>query len=70
MEHTSLIIMVGGASSRMKRSLQAREEEDVMNQIPHKSLIPVGKQGRPFLYYLVTNAVRSEERRVGKECVP
>jgi len=59
MEHTSLIIMVGGASSRMKRSLQAREEEDVMNQIPHKSLIPVGKQGRPFLYYLVTNAVEA-----------
>ena len=58
MEHTSLIIMVGGASSRMKRSLQAREE-DIMDQIPHKSLIPVGTQGRPFLYYLVTNAVEA-----------
>ncbi|RPG35537.1 MAG: glucose-1-phosphate thymidylyltransferase [Muricauda sp. TMED12] len=57
MENTSLIIMVGGASSRMKRSLKAREDQkDIMDDIPHKSLIPVGKNGRPFLYYLVQNA--------------
>lgn len=57
MENTSLIIMVGGASSRMKRSLKSREDQkDIMDDIPHKSLIPVGKNGRPFLYYLVQNA--------------
>ena len=55
MENTSLIIMVGGASSRMKRSLKQRDDQ-VMDHIPHKSLIPVGKNGRPFLYYLVQNA--------------
>ncbi|MDF0708181.1 sugar phosphate nucleotidyltransferase [Flagellimonas okinawensis] len=58
MENNSLIIMVGGASSRMKRSLKERDEQ-VMRNIPHKSLIPVGKQGRPFLYYLVLNAVEA-----------
>ena len=57
MENTSLIIMVGGASSRMKRSLKNREDQKgVMDNIPHKSLIPVGKDGKPFLYYLVKNA--------------
>ncbi len=60
MEHTSLIIMVGGASSRMKRSLKAGEgQKDIMDNIPHKSLIPVGKNGKPFLYYLLQNAVKS-----------
>ncbi|MEC7772415.1 MAG: sugar phosphate nucleotidyltransferase [Bacteroidota bacterium] len=60
MENTSLIIMVGGASSRMKRSLKDMEgQKDVMDNIPHKSLIPVGKNGRPFLYYLVQNAVEA-----------
>lgn len=60
MENTSLIIMVGGASSRMKRSLKNKEDQKgVMDKIPHKSLIPVGKNGRPFLYYLVQNAVEA-----------
>lgn len=60
MENTSLIIMVGGASSRMKRSLKNKEDQKgIMDKIPHKSLIPVGKNGRPFLYYLVQNAVEA-----------
>ncbi|MBA4746642.1 MAG: glucose-1-phosphate thymidylyltransferase [Muricauda sp.] len=60
MENTSLIIMVGGASSRMKRSLKTKEcQKGIMDNIPHKSLIPVGKNGRPFLYYLVQNAVEA-----------
>ncbi|MDF0715538.1 sugar phosphate nucleotidyltransferase [Muricauda sp. 334s03] len=60
MENTSLIIMVGGASSRMKRSLKAREDQKgIMDNIPHKSLIPVGENSRPFLYYLVQNAVEA-----------
>ncbi|GLU42438.1 dTDP-glucose pyrophosphorylase [Muricauda sp. NBRC 101325] len=28
-----------------------------MDNIPHKSLIPVGENGKPFLYYLTKNAV-------------
>ncbi|WP_431163408.1 sugar phosphate nucleotidyltransferase [Flagellimonas beolgyonensis] len=60
MENKSLIIMVGGASSRMKRSLETiSDHRGVMDNIPHKSLIPVGKHGRPFLYYLVKNAVEA-----------
>ena len=60
MENMSLIIMVGGASSRMKRSLKKKEgQQGVMDNIPHKSLIPVGKKGKPFLYYLVQNAVEA-----------
>ncbi len=57
MENNSLVIMVGGASSRMKRSLLSdRENKGAMDHIPHKSLIPVGKSGKPFLFYLVRNA--------------
>lgn len=65
MENTSLIIMVGGASSRMKRSLKVDEnQKGIMDNIPHKSLIPVGKNGRPFLYYLVQNAVEAGYTRL------
>ncbi|WP_203583810.1 sugar phosphate nucleotidyltransferase [Flagellimonas sediminis] len=57
MENKNLIIMVGGASSRMKRSLESHSDHGgIMDNIPHKSLIPVGKNNRPFLYYLVMNA--------------
>lgn len=53
----NLVIMVGGASSRMKLSLEQGPHRGLMENIPHKSLIPVGKRGRPFLYYLVANAL-------------
>ncbi len=59
-ENTSLIIMVGGASSRMRKSLKnLAENTGVMDNIPHKSLIPVGMNPRPFLTYLVQNAVNA-----------
>lgn len=64
MENTSLVIMVGGASSRMKRSLQTEGGEGIMTNIPHKSLIPVGKNGRPFLYYLVKNAIEAGYKKL------
>ncbi len=52
--------MVGGASSRMKRSLKtSSSHKGLMDNIPHKSLIPVGENGRPFLYYLTKNAVEA-----------
>ncbi|SDR05043.1 sugar phosphate nucleotidyltransferase [Flagellimonas zhangzhouensis] len=60
MENKSLVIMVGGASSRMKRSLQtSSSHKGIMDNIPHKSLIPVGENGKPFLYYLTKNAVEA-----------
>ncbi|GGG52527.1 dTDP-glucose pyrophosphorylase [Croceivirga lutea] len=60
MENSSLVIMAGGASSRMKRSLEnASVSESVLNAAKnlHKSLIPLGKAGKPLLYYLFKNAI-------------
>ncbi len=58
----SLVIMAGGASSRMKRSLEtAKLDSSVKNAALklHKSLIPLGKSGKPLLYYLFKNAAKS-----------
>lgn len=55
----SLLIMAGGASSRMKRSLKdSAVSEAIKNQAQavHKSLIPLGKKQLPLLYYLIKNA--------------
>ena len=54
--------MAGGASSRMKRSLSNSDLPETIVQTArsvHKSLIPVGREGRPLLYYLLRNAVRA-----------
>ena len=59
-ETVSLLIMAGGASSRMKRSLKdssINEELKKQAQAVHKSLIPLGVNQRPLLYYLIKNAV-------------
>ena len=59
-ETVSLLIMVGGASSRMKRSLKdssITEELKKQAQAVHKSLIPLGVNQHPLLYYLINNAV-------------
>ena len=59
---TNLLIMAGGASSRMKRSLENAELSDATLNIArssHKSLIPLGKSQKPLLYYLVHNAVEA-----------
>ena len=56
----NVIIMAGGASSRMKRSLsqsQLSEDEKNLAEKVHKSLIPLGKSKKPLLFYLVSNAV-------------
>ena len=58
----SLVIMVGGASSRMKRSLEhSLLDEDIKKvaEKHHKSLIPLGEEGRPLLFYLVQNAAKA-----------
>lgn len=57
-----LLIMAGGASSRMKRSLQnstlTNEQKEIAQHV-HKSLIPLGKEQKPLLYHLISNAVAS-----------
>ncbi|MCB0476264.1 MAG: NTP transferase domain-containing protein, partial [Flavobacteriaceae bacterium] len=57
--HDNLIILAGGASSRMKREVSSqnlsKEEIDQANE-RSKALISVGPQGRPLLDYLLFNA--------------
>jgi len=62
MKNDSLVIMAGGASSRMKNSLaDAKLSTEVLAvaQRLHKSLIPLDHQGRPLLYYLFKNVIAS-----------
>ncbi|MEM1259055.1 MAG: sugar phosphate nucleotidyltransferase [Bacteroidota bacterium] len=60
MKNDSLVIMAGGASSRMKQSLKhsnlERNALDVAKKY-HKSLIPLDQEGKPLLYFLLKNAV-------------
>lgn len=58
-----LVILAGGVSSRMKKSL---EQESQLNdqvlidaKLKPKSMIRIGKDGRPFLDYLIMNAKKS-----------
>ena len=63
----NVIIMAGGASSRMKRSLsqsQLSEDEKNLAEKVHKSLIPLGKSKKPLLFYLVSNAVAAGIRKI------
>ncbi len=62
MKNNSLVIMAGGASTRMKRSLEnSNLNQNVLDVAKkhHKSLIPLGKKGRPLLYFLLQNAVKA-----------
>ncbi|NKI33366.1 sugar phosphate nucleotidyltransferase [Croceivirga thetidis] len=65
--NNSLVIMAGGASSRMKRSLEgANLDADVIYaaQNWHKSLIPIDDHKRPLLFYLLRNAVNARIQKV------
>ena len=56
-ENNSLLIMAGGASSRMKSSLKnssLRPEIKKQAEAVHKSLIHLGSNQRPLLYYLIS----------------
>lgn len=67
MKNDSLVIMAGGASSRMKRSLSGADLEDKVLSVAknlHKSLIPLDDEGRPLLYFLLKNALNSGIRTV------
>ena len=58
----NLVIMAGGASSRMKRSLaDANLNEDLVQTAlqVHKALIPLGKKKLPLLYYLLQHALQA-----------
>ena len=58
-ENKALLIMAGGVSSRMKRSLATSALDDTIKkqaQEVHKSLIPLGANSHPLLYFLIKNA--------------
>jgi ADP-glucose pyrophosphorylase len=58
-ENNSLLIMAGGASSRMKRSLKNSSVGDEIKrqaEAVHKSLIPLGPNHHPLLFFLIKNA--------------
>jgi len=62
MKSDNLIIMAAGASSRMKRSLNREIVDSNVYEIAnnsHKSLIPLGRHGRPLIYYLIKNAIKA-----------
>ncbi len=62
MKSDNLIIMAAGASSRMKKSLKKEMVDINVFEIAnnsHKSLIPLGKSGRPLVYYLIKNAIKA-----------
>ncbi len=65
--HDNLIILAGGASSRMKKSLASKnlseEEIQAANSIS-KALIGLGKDNRPILDYLLFNAEKAGFRNV------
>ena len=67
MDTTKLIIMAGGASSRMKRSIETSEltpETKKIASSAHKSLIPLGSKQKPLLFHLIQNAVNAGFKEV------
>ena len=63
----NLVIMAGGASSRMKKSLSHTALKASTKQIAqksHKSLIPLGEENRPFLYYHLRVALQARVNQV------
>nr|WP_299000782.1 sugar phosphate nucleotidyltransferase [uncultured Allomuricauda sp.] len=67
MNNDNLVIMVGGASSRMKKSLETVNLDDATKNAAlqlHKSLIPLGELRKPLLYYLIKNAAKAGYTKV------
>ena len=67
MKNESLVIMAGGASSRMKRSLASSGLDEKTLAIAsnlHKALIPLGDDQRPLLFYLLKNAISARIKHV------
>ena len=60
--HDNLIILAGGASSRMKKSMASAtlsEAEIKSANSVSKALIGIGKDNRPILDYLLFNAEKA-----------
>lgn len=53
----NIVILAGGASSRMKRSVETQIDASLANEVREKTkaMIGVGDHGRPFLDYLLFN---------------
>jgi NDP-sugar pyrophosphorylase family protein len=65
--HDNLIILAGGASSRMKKEVtlaNLTEEEIAQANERSKGLIGVGPNGRPLLDYLLLNAKRAGYKNI------
>ncbi|PHR68798.1 MAG: nucleotidyltransferase [Lutibacter sp.] len=67
-ENTKLVILAGGASSRMKKQLDGvaslSEEEKKQANTRSKGLISFDNSGRPFLDYLLYNAKKAGYKEV------
>jgi NDP-sugar pyrophosphorylase family protein len=65
--HENLIILAGGASSRMKKQVKIddlSEEEIAQANERSKGLIGVGPNGRPLLDYLLLNAKKAGYKNI------
>ena len=65
--HTNLVILAGGASSRMKKQVGLQNlsaEEIAQANERSKGLIGVGPNGRPLLDYLLLNAKRAGYKNI------
>ena len=62
-----LVILAGGASSRLKKSLNDINLDRNVSEIAkssHKTLIPLGDDKRPLLYFILQNALSAGVRNV------
>jgi len=62
-----LVILAGGASSRLKKSLDGINLDRSVSEIAkssHKTLIPLGDDKRPLLYFILQNAVKAGVRDI------
>ena len=62
-----LVILAGGASSRLKKSLNDIKLDRNVSEIAkssHKTLIPLGDDKRPLLYFILQNALKAGVRDV------
>ena len=57
-----LVILAGGASSRLKKSLNDVDLDKNVSDLAkssHKTLIPLGKDKRPLIYFILKNAINA-----------
>jgi len=67
LENKTLVILAGGASSRMKKSLATKnlsEEEITKANSGSKALLLFGKKKRPFLDFLLLNAEKAAYKNI------